>query len=280
MLAALAEADIHPDLLIGTSAGALNAAWVASHGMSATSLADLAAVWRGLHRRDLFPLQPKQLLGAAVGESNCAFTSDGLVNLIRSHVDFEDLREAPIELHVLASDLRSGEGVRISSGSVVDAVCASAAVPGLYPPVTIDGRCLVDGAVARNSGVEHAIALGASTVWVLPTGHPCALRRPPTSALGVALQALALLTQERLVTEISVDRPGVDVRVLPPLCPLSVSAADFSQASALIDRARHASAQWMAAGNTDLPRQERFLGLHDHTSGRAEPHHVVSFFGR
>lgn len=279
MLAVLAEAGVQPDLLIGTSAGALNAAWVASHGMSERSLSELAAVWRGLRRRDLFPLQPARLLGAAVGESNCAFTSEGLAVLIRSHVDFDDLSQAPIELHVLASDLRSGEGVRLSSGPLVDAVCASAAVPGLYPPVIIDGRWLVDGAVAHNSGVEHAIALGATTIWVLPTGHACALHRPPASALGVALQALALLTQERLVTEIGVDRPGVSVRVFPPLCPLSVSAADFSQAAVLIDRARRASAEWLAAGNINLPSQERFLGLHDHARPRAEPHQVVGFSG-
>lgn len=279
MLAALESAGVRPDLLIGTSAGALNAAWIASHGMSARSLSELAAVWRGLRRRDLFPLQPTHLLGAAVGDSNCAFSSEGLSTLIRSHIDFEDLGQAPIELHVLASDLRSGQGVRLSSGSVVDAVCASAAVPGIYPPVMIDGRCLVDGAVAHNSGVEHAIALGAQTIWVLPTGHPCALRRPPRSALGVALQALALITQQRLVTEVGVEHPGVNVRVLPPLCPLAVSSANFSHAAELIDRARRTSGEWLAAGNADLPSQERFLGLHDHTGPRAQHHQVVGFSG-
>jgi NTE family protein len=265
MLQALGAAGAKPDLLIGTSAGALNSAWVATHGMSVRSLAELADVWRTLRRRDVFAFSPARAIGAVLGANNSAFTSAGLGRVIRDHIDIEDIADAAIELHVLATDLRSGSAVRLSAGPVVDAVMASAAVPGLYPPVRVAGRYLVDGAVAHQSGVEHAVALGARAVWVLPTGHPCALDRPPQSALGVALQALTLLTQDRLITGVGTDYSDVTVKVLPPLCPLAVSAADFGHAEELIDRARDASMAWLAAGNDELPDQERFLSLHDHT---------------
>jgi NTE family protein len=270
MLQALGAAGVAPDLLIGTSAGALNSAWVATHGMSVRSLAELAGVWRSLRRRDVFAFSPARAIGAVLGASNSAFTSAGLGRMIREHIDVDDIADAVIELHVLATDLRSGAAVRLSAGPVVDAVLASAAVPGLYPPVLVAGHYLVDGAVAHHSGVEHAVALGARTVWVLPTGHPCALDRPPQSALGVALQALTLLTQDRLITGVGTDYSDVAVKVLPPLCPLAVSAADFGHAEELIDRARHASMAWLDAGNDELPDQERFLSLHDHTGSKPQ----------
>jgi NTE family protein len=276
MLQALRLAEVAPDLVVGTSAGALNAVWVATHGMSERSLAELADVWRGLRRREVFPFSPARVVGAVVGSSNSAFSSSGLATLIRDHIEVDDIEDTAIELHILATDLRSGEPVRLSSGLVGDAVRASAAVPGLYPPVLTAGRYLVDGAVAHQSGVEHAVALGAQTIWVLPTGHPCALDRPPQSAVGVALQALTLLTQERLITGVGTQHPDVTIKVLPPLCPLAVSAADFSHAAELIERARRTSTAWLAAGNDDLPRQERFLGLHDHTAPRSRADEKVS----
>lgn len=64
MLQALSEQGIRPDLLVGTSAGALGALWVAEHGMSRDSLAELARIWLQRHRRDIFPIRPSQVLHA------------------------------------------------------------------------------------------------------------------------------------------------------------------------------------------------------------------------
>jgi NTE family protein len=268
MLQALSSAGVEPDLLVGTSAGAVNATWVAGHGMSIDSLGELAGLWRRLRRPDLFPLHPYRVLGALLGRGAAMSSSDRLGRLVRDHAAFEDLAEAPIETHLVATDLLTGHSVLLAAGPVDAAVRASAAVPGLYPPVLIEGRHLVDGGVAQHSGVRHAAALGATTIWVLPTGYPCALSRPPRTAVGVALQALTLLIQERLITDVAAHPPGVTVKLLPPLCPLTVSAADFSQAADLVDRARRATGRWLAEGGPDLPAQERFLALHRHRSQR------------
>jgi NTE family protein len=264
MLQALGERGIIPDLLVGTSVGAVNAAWVAAHGMGERSLADLALLWAGLRRSDVFPLSVGRALLAMTGRRS-ALCSDGhLRGLVDAHLVIRDFREAAVPLHLVATDLLSGEEVLVSDGSVLDAVLASAAIPGIFPPVTIDGRHLVDGGVAHHTAVGQAVELGASEIYVLPAGYPCALACPPESALGVAVHALSLLIEQRLIAEVARYGGAATVKVLPPLCPLRISAADFSHGAELVGRGHRASVTWLDEGGVDLPQPERFLSLHRH----------------
>jgi NTE family protein len=265
MLQALGRRGIEPDLLVGISAGALNALWVADHGMGRESLERLAATWVGLRRKDVFPLQPTRVLEGVLGRTRALCSSDRLETLIRTNAGVNMLEDTVTPVHVLATDLLSGDDFLISSGSASDAILASAAIPGIFPPMWLDGRWLVDGALAASSGVTQAVRLGASVVYVLPGGVPCALPRPPRSAVGVALHALTLLIAQRLLAEVA-GPVGATVRLLPPLCPVTVSASDFTQAERLIRRARTSSTRWLAKGGPDLPHPERFLSLHDHRS--------------
>jgi NTE family protein len=98
----------------------------------------------------------------------------------------------------------------------------------------------------------------------LPTGAPCALPEPPQSAGGVALHSLTLLIAQRLINEIAGLQGAAEIKVLPPLCPLAVSASDFRHAAELIARARQTSLEWISSGDIDLPAPERFLSLHHH----------------
>jgi NTE family protein len=264
MLQALAAHDVRPDLLVGTSAGAMNAAWVAGHGMSADSLVKLAQVWIGLRRREIFPVQPRQVLSGLLGRRTGVVSDAGLRRLVGAHVVVEYLTQARVPTHLLAADLLSGQRVPISTGDPVDAVLASAAIPGIFPPVQRAGRHLVDGSVALHAGVSQAVDLGATVLYVLPTGAPCALPGAPQSAIGVALHSLNLLIAQRLIHEIAGLRGAATIKVLPPLCPLEVSAADFRHAAQLIARARRASLEWIDSGDIDLPAAERFLALHHH----------------
>jgi len=264
MLQALAERGIAPDLLVGTSAGAVNAAWVATRGMSAVSLGDLAGLWTGLQRRDVFPVSARHALLAMVGRRAALCSDSGLRELVLAHIGIDDVAEAAVPLHVVATDLLSGEGVLVSHGSVVDAVLASAAIPGVFPPVTIAGQHLVDGGVAQCGGVSEAVDLGASEIYVLPAGYPCALDSAPTSALAVAVQALTLLIEQRLIVEVARFGGAATIKVLPPLCPLAISAADFGHAAELVDRGHRDTATWLDEGGVGLAAPERFLSLHRH----------------
>src|SRR3954469_16063904 len=237
MLEALYERDIRPDLIVGTSAGALNGAFISERPQTVETALELAEVWRGLRRGQVFPVNP--LTGALgfLGARNHLVPDAGLRRLIRRHAVAERLEETYVPLHVIATDVLRGEDVRLSAGPLVDAVMASAAIPGVLPAVDWDGRTLVDGGVANNAPISHAVELGATRVYLLPTGYACDLEEPPRSALAMLVHATSVMTQRRMHTDIGAFGDHCELVVLPPPCPLAVAPFDFSQAGALIDRA-------------------------------------------
>ena len=264
MLYALSERGIAPDLLIGTSAGAITAAFVAGHGTDRAALDRLAGIWRGLRRQDVFPLDPVRHLLAIAGVRHSLCSDHRLGNLIGTHLGYRLLEDASIPVHMVATDLLSGHEVLLSSGDATSAVMASAAIPGIFPPVARNGRVLVDGGVSDNAALSQAFELGATEVYVLPTGFACALPSAPKTALAVAMQALTLLIEQRLILEVAHFKERVKVKVIPPLCPLAVPSTDFSHAGELIERAHDATAGWLDSGGPALEHQERFLSLHHH----------------
>ena len=269
MLQALTERGIEPDLLVGTSAGALNAVFVGARGTTTDAVDELAAIWTGLRRDDVFPVRAPRMLLALTGARDSLCAHDGLERLVRRHVGLRRLEDAATPVHLVATDLLSGEEVLLSDGDVLTAVLASSALPAVLPPVRRDGRTLVDGGLADNAAISQAIALGADRICVLPTGYACALPAPPTRPLAVAVQALSLLVQRRLIDDVAMYAGSVDLIVLPPLCPLRISAVDFRHAARLIQRSHAAAAEWLDSGAADLARPERILGLHGHPAGSA-----------
>jgi NTE family protein len=187
-----------------------------------------------------------------------------LRRLIRENLTFARLEDAPIPIHVVATDVNSGQEVLLSDGDAVDAILASAAIPAVFPSVRIGDRDLIDGGVADDAAVSQAVALGADVIYILPAGYACALEQPPQTALASAIHALSLLIEQRLILEVAHYSPHLDIRVLPPLCPLSVSSVDFRHARLLIDRADTLTGRWLDNGGTRLPHPERFLSLHTH----------------
>jgi NTE family protein len=262
MLRSLFAANIRPDLIIGTSVGALNAGWIAGRGPDA-DIEELAQVWRKLRRGDIFPTNFIGGLRGFVGRSDHLVSASGLRQLLTRELTITRLEDARIPLHVVATNITSGHDHLISSGDAVDAICASAAIPGVFPAVTIDGRVLVDGGVVNNCPISHALSLGATEVWVLPCGYACALESAPRGALASALQAISLLIQQRLRTDAAQYASQIKLHIVPTLCPLKVSPTDFSQAERLIDDAAEISAAWLRD-----PRSltiDESLGLHNHS---------------
>jgi NTE family protein len=199
----------------------------------------LGAIWRDLHRGQVFPLHPFTGLLGFLGARDHLVPEIGLRRLVERHVRCVRLEDMAIPLHVVAVDVVTGEELRLSCGPLVDAVLGSAAVPGVLPPMPWADRMLMDGGVANNTPISHAVELGAERIYVLPTGYACALEEPPGGALGMALHAISLLTHRRLVEDIERHRDDVDLVVLPPPCPLRVMPVDFGHADELIGRALH-----------------------------------------
>ena len=254
MLQALGDAGIEPDLWVGTSVGAVNAAFMSGHPgpEAADRLADL---WRGIRRATIFPARPLTgLLGFAGRQPNLV-SPRPLRALMRANLTFARLEEAPVPIHAIAVDVVTGRDVRLSSGPALESIMASAAIPGVYPPVTIDGVAYMDGGVVNNAPISHAVALGADTIWVLPAGYAGSLPKPPRSALGMALHGLTVLVQRRLYDDVALYRDRADLRVAPPLDGVMNSPADFSHTADLMARARASTRAWIEAGATTDPER-------------------------
>src|SRR3954451_15400206 len=261
MLLALADRGAVPDVLVGTSVGAVNAAFLAA-GPSPARVAALAEVWKGISRRDVFPTSPRAAVRALAGRTNSFVDPSGLRALLQRSLTFERLEEAPWPLAVVATDVTTGVEVILRHGSVVDAVMASAAIPSVFPPVAMDGHMLMDGGLVNNTAISVAGGMGADVVYVLPTGYACALAEPPGSVLGMALHAVSLAIQRRLISDVDVWQGRCELRVVPPLCPVTVPPTDFTHTGELIDRARTATRDWL---DRPLPAdQTSYLALHEH----------------
>jgi NTE family protein len=262
MLLALAEVQITPDLIIGTSVGALNGGWVAS-GPDVARIEALADVWRSLSRNEVFPTRPILGLLGFLGQRRYLVPDTGLRRLLSQHLGFSRLQDAPIPLHVVATDVLTGQDVLLSSGDAIDAIVASAAIPAVFPPVNIDGRDLIDGGVVNNNPLSHAVALGADRAWILPTGYSCGLPQLPRGALSIALHAVTVAINTHLAVDVARFEHELDVRVIPPPCPLPVSPADFSHSARLIEQSHRETRKWLATGHPGTD-QAGLLEPHTH----------------
>jgi len=263
MLRALFENDCCPDLLVGTSVGAVNAAWVAARP-DHDGMAELSDIWMGLRRVNVFPLSPMTSARGLLGRANHFIANDSLRTLLEKHIPYERLEEAAIPVHVVATELKSGRAAILSSGPATPALLASCAIPGVFPPVTINRREYVDGGVANHTPITVAIELGATKIFVLPVGYPW-LNKEPTNALGMALHALARIVEQKLDAEVEANRGSADIHVMPALDIADVSPADFSHTKELIDWGHKAARRYLsgaANGRGVMPeRAKRSLRL-------------------
>jgi NTE family protein len=249
MLRALYERDITADLLIGTSAGALNAAFVASRPQTIATAQELARVWRGLHREDIFSINPRTLIGGLANQRDHLVPDHGLRRLARRHLQIERLEHASVPLHLVAFDLHTGREVRLSDGPALDAVLAAAAIPGVLPPVHRDDELLVDGGVINNTPISHAVELGAERIYVLPTEDPLSrgLALAPRGALDAAVHAFTLLVGSRLEADVARYASAAELIVLPAANPGRVQPTDFDHSDRLIGAALAATRMALAA---------------------------------
>ena len=263
MLHALAVHGIVADAVFGSSVGALNGAYYAGIP-TIEGIQQLETIWRGLHRRDVFQVTWRTVLGF-VRRRDFLATSEGLRQLIDKHLPYRNLEDAKVPIHIVATDILSGETVVLSKGPAAQAILASAAIPPAFAPVKFERLYLADGAISSNTPVKVAVAHGAQRLIILPTGYACALELPPTGAIANALHALTLLIARQLLSELEGLDRRIDYFIVPPLCPLMGSPYDFSQASLLIARAVESTNAWLASGGLERPRVHQQLSLHKHS---------------
>jgi NTE family protein len=251
MLRVLLSAGVQPDFVVGASVGAINAAYFAG-APSAEGVARLAEIWFGLRRTEVFPVTFKSAFGL-LRHPDSVIDSGGLRHLIEINLAYARLEDATVPVHVTATDV---EGMAV--------VLASAAIPGVFPPVRIGGQTLMDGAIARHSPIRVAADLGASRIVVLLTGYACSLKELPKGAIARVLHAITLLIEWRLIHDVERLADAIDVCIVPALCPLDVSPYDFSAARDLMQRAEESTRKWLDGGGLSRRSRPAELEAHHH----------------
>lgn len=261
MLRELVLGGVRFDIVVGSSAGAINGAFFAQNP-TLDGVRQLEAIWRGIRRSDVMPMRFSTLLNLALQRD---YLCDGMAlrGLLARNLPYGDIENTKLALHIVATDMLSGHEVILSKGPVIDAVLASAAIPGIFPPVRLGGRLLMDGGVASNAPISAAIRLGARKIFVLPTGFACVPKSIARGAAAKAMHAVNLLVARQLVSDIDHYANRAEICVVPTLCPLDASSYDYSVCGELIDRAAENAREWIDGGGL----LERGISemLHEHT---------------
>jgi NTE family protein len=241
-LRALAEAGIEPDLLVGVSAGAVNAALFSwHHGVDGARRVE--AIWRSIRRRDLLRVHPGRIALAIAGRHPSFLDNRHGHQFLRRHLGGRLIEQAPIRLAIVATDLSTGEAVALTSGETVTAVLASTAFPGVYPPVHIGGRTFIDGGVVADIPLDLAVSLGARTAIVLSV-PPLAPDPPPKRPIEILLRASSLGVEAHGRTVLR--RPPAGLRVVEiPASPSPVTTFSVEQAAAMIDLGHTSTHAWL-----------------------------------
>ena len=244
MMHSLAARGISADMVVGSSVGALNGAYYAGDP-TLKGVLQLETIWRGLTRHDVFPVTWRTLLGF-LRRRDFLIPHDGIQKLIDDHLPYRNLQDAELPVHIVATDIVTGDSVVLSEGSAAQAIIASTAIPGAFAPVPYKNFYLADGAISSNTPIKIAIAKGATRLIILPTGYACSTNTPPVGAVANALHALTLLIARQLVSELEDLAPDIEYFVVPPLCPLVGSPYDFSRTADHIERAIQSTDGWLA----------------------------------
>jgi NTE family protein len=243
MMHSLAAHGVSADMVVGSSVGALNGAYYAGDP-TLNGVLQLEAIWRGLTRQDIFPITWRTLLGF-IRRRDFLIPHDGIQKLIDDHLPYRNLEDARLPLHIVTTDIVSGDSVVLSDGPADQAIVASTAIPGAFAPIRYKDFYLADGAISSNTPVRVAVDKGARRLIILPTGYACATHTPPSGAVASALHALTLLIARQMVGELEGLGPGIDYFVVPPLCPLVGSPYDFSRTADHIARAIDSTDAWL-----------------------------------
>ncbi len=241
MLQALLERGIRPDLVVGTSVGAINGALVAADPTQ-SAVDRLRGVWEELASQRVFAGSVLARVNTLVRTRTHLHPREPLRELLEAHLPVPDFAGLQVPFQCVAASIERAAEHWFTEGPLVDAVLASCAVPGLLPPVEIDGEHYLDGGLVHSIPVGRAVALGAATVYVLHVGRIDRPLRAPTRPWEVAQVAFEIARRHRFAADLASTPPGVTVHVLPagdaaPPGTANLRYRDFGGVPARIEQA-------------------------------------------
>jgi NTE family protein len=263
MLQALVEHEIHPELVLGASIGALNGAAYAQEPTPA-GMGRLEQLWIGLDDQGILPAQgllPNALALFRRGES--VHRNDKLRGLLEGTLRAETFEDLAVPFQCVATDVVGVREVWFSTGKLVDPILASAAQPGILPAVEIDGVRYLDGAIVNDVPISRAVALGATTIYVLHSGTIDRPRPEPRRPIDVIIQAYWVARHHRFKKDLEELPAGVEAIVLPTGSTHWLRFDDFTHSEELIRVAREATDRFLDGEVDDkgqLPPDDRPVG--------------------
>lgn len=265
-LLALHDLGIVPDVIVGTSVGAINGAVVAADPV--LGAVRLASIWSKLRRDDVFPIRPLGLLNSLRNGAAGVLTTSGLVSLVSRHLPVQNMDDLAIPLHAIAADAVTGTLVDLCSGDLVQALMASSALPGIFPPVHLAGRTLMDGGLVADLPVDHAFDLGVRSVIVLDSSGPCEITDPPRTIVESVATALRILTRNQADADVHAAAGRGLLVHLPTPCTIRHSVLDFRGVADLIPLTRRMTQEFFAQrAGEPWPARGMVGRLHRHTDG-------------
>ena len=251
MLRALIEAGVRPDLVLGTSVGALNGAMIARDPGPGT-IDRLVDMWSSSGASDVYASGAVSQVVRAVRTRTHLHSAEPLRQRLLQELGQLDFDDLAVPFQCVAACIERSAEHWFTEGPIVPAILASAAVPGLFPPAEVDGEHFLDGGIVNSVPVGRAVELGATTIHVLQVGRLERPLTPPGQPWEVARVSFEIARRHRFVREVAAVPDGVRVHVLPTG---ETSAADdrllahrdFSVVRRKIDAAHEATADYLAA---------------------------------
>lgn len=241
-LRALVEAGHQPDMLVGTSAGAINAAYLAAWGVSLETIDRMADLWRGVTTEIVYPQNAIQVAWRLRSGEASLFGSGGLRQVIEDSMppNVSTFADLSLPLYVTATDLQRQQLFIFGddeNAPLTDAVLSSASMPCIHPPVTYERLQLVDGGALANVPSSIAMDKGATTLYVINAGYGGGQLRAAQSALEVFSLTLSSMMSQSMLQDL--DRASADDSVDLYHIHLSdfgnISFRDFSKTDEMIE---------------------------------------------
>ena len=252
MLRALFDRDLTPDIVVGTSIGAINGAFVAQDPHPGV-VDRLAELWRTVTaNREVYAAQPLRTVRRAVSTKTHFYSAKPLQQRLREELGDTLIEDLPITFQVCASSIERAAEHWFTAGPVVDAVVASAAVPGLLPPAKVGDEHFLDGGIVNSIPVGRAVDEGADRIFVLQVGRIERKLVPPRKPWEVARVSFEIARRHRFHREMAALPDGVEAHVLPAAGTSGKddrlwAAVDFGSVEAKIEASHRASLAYLDA---------------------------------
>jgi len=250
MLRALFEADISPDLILGTSVGALNGALVAADP-SPGVIGRLVKLWESAAgSKEVYGDGAVRQVTRAMRTGTHLHSAKPLRERLQQELGdltFDDLK---IPFQCCAASIERAAEHWFTEGPVADAVMASAAVPGLLRPARVNGEHYLDGGIVNSIPVGRAVDCGATRIFVLQVGRVDRPLKPPSKPWEVARVSFEIARRHRFIREMAALPEQVTAHVLPTGGGSArddslLSYRDFTAAQRRIDAAYEASVTYL-----------------------------------